>query len=66
MNALTDMQAGALVAVAKSIDEYADSILCDPYCDMRQYERDSHLQEHLRGLASHMRDGAAETLCDGS
>ena len=36
-------QASALVGVAASIDEYANSIVLDAYCEQRQFEREVHI-----------------------
>lgn len=41
-------------AVAKAIRDYAKGIYLDPYGDQREYERDSHLRDHLILLASHL------------
>ncbi len=62
---LNSIQAAALVGVAEAIQTYADDISLDPYGEQRQYERDLHLQEHLRALAIHLGEKAGELLCAG-
>ena len=63
---LNELQAFALNTFAESIKAYADSITLDAYRDDRQYARDSHLREHLRGLAEHLESTAEDMVCPGS
>ena len=62
MSALKQTQAAALLAVSKSVKEYADGMTLDIYGDTRQYERDWHTQDHFRQLADHLKEAAQELV----